>query len=217
MKLIIDELLPLTKKTEANWRPYLIRHNIEKDTSVLYDNYPQDTANIIVAYILLAYFQKSPWLRMHKDRLENKIEIMTSLLNIKWPVPEPYFSVLENNNPYANEVIEWAIRFQQDWRIQLAETYRTYQSQMRLMGGRIDMDDIQKTINVGKAMDEGRKRREEADAMQIEFDKEYATLNSALHQEGRSSVSDLPSNQITWEQWIAIKNEKKEKPSEETE
>jgi hypothetical protein len=214
MKVIFDDLIPLLKKLNADWEPFLLKHNIQKDVAPLYEVYPRDQANTIVAYILLAYFQTSPWLRVNKDRLENKIEILSTLLKKKTSIEEPYKSLLDNNNIIANEVITWALQFQQDWRISQMETYRSYHAQMRLLYTKPSTTDLDFNIKLSKNMEEGRKAREEADKLQAEFDKEFTKLDSALLQEGRSKLSEIPSNMLTWEQYIALRNEEKKAAEE---
>lgn len=206
MKMIIDELLPLTKKTAADWTPFFIRHNIEKDVQPLYDAYPKQTANVITAYIILAYFQTSPWVRNHKDRLENKLEILTTLTKIKTELSEPYLSLVQNTNVVANVVIDWALRFQQDWRIITIESYRGYHAHMLRMCVNLT-EDVQRNINIGKGMEEATQKMKEADEMQKEVDSAFAALNTALVQEQRSKLSEIPSNQLTWEQHLTVRKE----------
>jgi hypothetical protein len=213
MKIIIDELMPLIKKTATDWTPFFIRHNIEKDVFPLYEKYDKKTANIITAYIILAYFQDSRWLRNHKDRWENKVEIMSSLLHTKESIDEPFYSVLNNSNVVANLVIDWALQIQQDWRIPLIETYRNFQAHTRLMAVSLT-EDIARCMNISKAMEEGKIKREEADVLQKQFDKDFELLNTALLQENRSKLSEIPTNQLTWEQHLIIKKENEEKPEE---
>lgn len=213
MKMIIDELLPLTKKTGSDWTPFFLRHNIEKDVQPLYDAYSKEIANVISAYIILAYFQTSPWVRNHKDRIENKLEIITSLTKIKTALPEPYLSLVHNTNVVANVVIDWALRFQQDWRFITIETNRFYHAHMIRMCINLN-EDVQRNINIGKAMEEGRQKMEEADRLQSLVDRDFASLNTALVEEQRSKLSEIPTNQLSWEQDLMLRKENEARTAE---
>jgi hypothetical protein len=214
---IIDDLLLLIKTMSADWTPFRERHNIAKDTQILYDNYSPRMANELLAYIILAYFQKSPWMRANKDRLENKMEIMSTLVRKTWRHEAPYLEVIENREEITNQVIIWALHFQQDWRFPQIEAYKSYQAIMRLRGTRTDFEDNKSLVELGKVLDEGKERRIMADAMEAEMDRDYAKINNALEQEGLPKLSDIPSNLLTWEQWIMLKKQRNEQLKSEEE
>jgi hypothetical protein len=207
-KNILNDLMPLIKKPECDWSDFYFRHNIHKYVEPLYKGYDQKTANIVFAYIALAYFEGSSWLRPEKDRLENKLEIIHSLVDVEDPLPVLYANIVDNRDLVANEVINWALQFQHDWRIGMIETYRNFQSMMMSFGMSLS-DDITQNINIGKALEEGQKRREMADNLQADYDKDHQLLNNALKEEKRVKLSEIPSNQLSLEQYIQLRNQRR--------
>lgn len=202
MKDVLEALVPLVKTPQVSWMPMFEKYNIHRQTQPIYDAYDITTANSIIAYALFAYSQESTWLRLHQDRLQNKIEIMLSIVGGEWPVRKVLRQVIENSNEIAERFIQFVLDQQKDWRFAQIETYKNYQAHMRMMASSLDLSDPKGSLDKGKALDEGRKRRMEADVLEKQVEQDYSILNSSLEQEGRQKLAGRPSSQLSWEDWI---------------
>lgn len=96
--------IKISKELERNWLPELELANLHVVFRPVYThNLTILNLNAIVAFIILAYSEESPWLNPRKDRASNKAEILSGL---GVDPQNPIYSAIIN---YSNDSIQQVI------------------------------------------------------------------------------------------------------------
>lgn len=210
---VYDFIRANLKKLEKSWTEELEALNIWDDVSDLYcistdikngSFIPEYQANTILAFIVMAYDNRSEFLEPHKDRYDNKVKILTRLAG-----PAALNNSIFNNLVYSlhddcNKVINWYIDYQRDWRWKDVLVSREYaaKTMARVMNGEID---------AGKMLNESREMNTEADRMLDILRTEFLNLDTALDKEQKPKITDFASiNFMSHEAFIRNREKKRE-------
>lgn len=121
MKNYLELAKKIQSDPEENQLSILEEHNLKEIFTPVYKlNQPILTLNSVVAYIILAYTNGSPWLDLNKDRLQNKISIVQGL---KIPIDEFIQGIIDGENTTINSVISAHLQDQASWEFQQAASY----------------------------------------------------------------------------------------------
>src|SRR5579863_867095 len=121
MKNYLELAKKIQSDPEENQLSLLEEHNLKEIFTPIYKlNQPILTLNSVVAYIILAYTNGSPWLDLNKDRLQNKIGIVQGL---KIPIDNFIQEIIDGENSVVNSVISAHLEDQASWEFQQAASY----------------------------------------------------------------------------------------------
>lgn len=121
MKNYLELAKKIQDELEENPLDYLEELNLKVIFSPIYKlNNNISTLNAIVAYIILAYTNGSPWLDLNQDRLHNKTRIVEGM-EIK--IDEFFKSIIDCENTTVNSVISEYLQNQASWEFQQAALY----------------------------------------------------------------------------------------------
>lgn len=187
---VLDLILKLKDDLYSDWKPALIEINIWEDVKYLYHKYDKerDIANVILAFIILSYDKKSPWLDIHMDRIDNKERIMISLAGENFKTKLPFVTaILGDSNPIC-DIVEWYINYQLDRRWKTIMADLDYHAKATMISKQAR--DFKDMTEVGKMMGLAEVRRQNAEAMLEELRAEMVNIDHALEQEGKPKMTD---------------------------
>lgn len=182
------------------------------------------TLNAIVAFVILAYDNDSPWLNLSQDRYENKKRIFQGLGVEITPFLE---QIITNENDRINDVIVDYLIEQTTWKWKQAMTFMDYHSNMiRFVskkteisksidekddeGNKItlvekfDADTVAKANKTkGELLQKALEARKEADVLLQEIRKEFVQLDHAVQQDFLFSPTDEKRIDVTsWRDFV---------------
>lgn len=112
-------------------------------------SHPLSTKNKIVAFIIFAYDNTSTWLDIKKDRIQNKIKILSSL-DADY-TSQLFDEIIKNENETVNNVITEYLIDQTDWRWHsIMTSFELHANLMRFIN-----QPIQTTKSIDKANKDG--------------------------------------------------------------
>jgi len=146
MKNYLEIAKKIQSDLEDNHLEVLEEHNLKEIFTPIYKlNEPILTLNSVVAYIILAYTNASPWLDLNKDRLQNKIGIIQGL---KIPITAFIQSIIDCENKIVNIVISEYLQDQASWEFQQAAAYLdSHQRLMKLSSENVETGYTQEEMN----------------------------------------------------------------------
>jgi hypothetical protein len=211
---ILETMYRLMHKLEDDWTEELERLNIDDDVAPLYSAPGVEgntlTGNIILCYTVLAYDNGSSFLEPHKDRWENKKKIMVKLAGLSAMTIDLYKKVISNEHTQSFDLATWYLNYQKDWRWSNYITLLEYHSMAETMSKKGALD-AQEGIQIGKMLEISEKRRERADTLLEEMQKEFLSLDTACEKEGRPRVTDMDNtNFMSYENYLNNKKNKQE-------
>lgn len=188
---ILNKITHLIKNNlESDWEEDLVNLNIWDEVCDLYYKFDQDgrKANIIFAYIVLAYSKHSGRIDMHMNRMENKRKILMSLAGPSAMADDDYCKAAVGHlSPYT-EIIEFYVNYQKDRRFQeIVASYDYHAKATAMMNNATDTKEMETAGRVFKIACE---MRQNADAMIKVIESENVVLDSALAAEERTKLSD---------------------------
>lgn len=202
---ILDLIYVLIRDIESDWQPALDEINIWLDVQDLYfysKIKEPHHANIILAYIVLAYDGNSKWLEPHKDRHDNQIKILTRLAGMSAMQNPFYNDLVFGFDKMILQMINWYVDYQKDWRwkdIVAADTYHSTALQMS-MAGSIDPA-IMKAI--GQTRQLARADKKIAEQMRNEIRTEFLNLDTILEKEGKPKATEvIEKDFMNHESWV---------------
>lgn len=211
MSRILELILELKDRPESPWQDRLDRNNIWEDVKVLYNiQWSLKQSNITLAFIILAYDKKSPWLEIHKDRWENKRKIFTRLGG---EINELTRKIIYNENEYVNQVVAWYYEYQKDWRWHSILTSFEYHAEMMRFAGFRTPEELHEEIitqentakqiksipiselakgnkEKGANIQQGIEARQKGEKMLEEIRHEYMTLDAISEKEGKVKFTE---------------------------
>lgn len=115
MKKAVDLAKKIYKDPEANWMSHLEELNLHKVFRPVYHhNFTIEIQNKIVAFVIMAYDNDSPWIDPRKDRYQNKLSILDGIdVDIKSPA---FAQILNYENDSVQESILSYLTTQTDHR-----------------------------------------------------------------------------------------------------
>jgi hypothetical protein len=104
MRKAVDLAKKIYKDPEANWLSHLEEQNLHTIFRPVYHhNFTIEIQNKIVAFVILAYDNDSPWIDVKKDRYQNKLSILDGIdVDKKSPV---FKAILNYEDDKIQEVI----------------------------------------------------------------------------------------------------------------
>jgi hypothetical protein len=211
---ILDLVKELHTNLESNWRLRFEELNIWERVHDLYFEYDKELkkmkprfggqmriSNTIFSYIVFAYHNSSKWLDLHKDRNDNKNEIMASLAGISYQTEDAYCKAIIGIDEPFNSIIEWVIDMQMDrrWKQIMAdfEYHSNAQNISKFARGAKDMTDAGRMLSLAEV------RLESATKLLEILRNENVKLDSALTKENRNKLTERTnSNFMSWENFI---------------
>lgn len=220
MSKVLDLILELKSDMSSNWQDRLDKINILPDVKILYGKgYSQTFSNRLLAFIILAYDNKSGWVEIHKDRWENKRKIWKRLGG---EIDDLTRSIIHNENELVNHVVAWYLDYQRDWRWQSIATCFEYHSEMMRFGGFRTLEEIVEdgddtgekitkeisTDKVAKANTEkgsniqkGIEHRLKGEAMLDEIRRDFVSLDTITDKEGAGKITET-TNPMSWASFL---------------
>lgn len=191
---ILDRMKLLRRNLEADWTSDLEELGIWDEVSPLYANINQRRdANIIMAYICFAYHSKSIYLDPFKDRLENKRSIMMRIAGKDCFDRELFLDAVLGGDAIIDEVIEFFINDQRDWRWNTIISNMEFASKVT---AKSRTEDFKQSADL---LDLADKRREKADKLLEEIREEFVDLDAELEHEGKPKITDKTADFMSWE------------------
>lgn len=191
-------------------------------------------ANLIVAFIIMAYDPDSGWIDIRKDRYENKCTILKSL---NCDISDPIFqSILQNENEKVNNVILTYLIDLTDWRWHTIYTLLDYHSNIirfvnqktatekstdvlnkemekQTLVEEYDVDVIAKVSKQkGELLEQAIQKRKKADELLSEIKKDFVSSDVAVQADFGFSYTDTAKKKVdimSWRSYIKDKNERK--------
>lgn len=218
----------LRKDTAVDWTEGLYKFNIEPDISPIYDSgLAIKTKNILFAYIILAYDNKSEWMEVHKDRYQTKLKILKRL---GADTSDKYWiDVAGGKDPITQRVVTWFTLSQRDYRWDSIRACFDYHSEMMLFAGTQNDDDIsyetfetdaegkkqpvtitedvdldkQIANNIKKAdcIKAGIAMRQQGEEMLKEIQRDFVNIDTGLHKEGVTRLTEVVDI-LKWETFV---------------
>ena len=221
MSVILDKILHLIEKPDEDWTAELKSINIYEDVASIYSKkWPTDFCNRIVAFIVLAYDNKSGWIELHKDRWDNKYKIASRLgLDIK---NKTVTAIIENSNFTVNDIVAWFVDYQTDWRWDAIVSCFEYASEMmrfaktkteqrvfqdqdeggKMVFNEVDIDKLSSgNMKKGQNIEAAISQRKRGEELLKEIEEEFVQLNTVMHKEGKRQPTDLKHIE-SWEIYI---------------
>ncbi len=221
MNKILSKLMEMRDQLEKDWRSDLVDLNMWEEVRFLYGHgsvKPLDLrdSNTILVFIGLAYDNESPSIDIDQDRLENKMDIFKSLAGLNWNLNEHYVDACAGVKSPYEEVIEWYIDRQMDWRWSGILANIEYHSKATALarGAR----DPKSIMDSGKMLASAKASRLEANTDMKKLQEEFVALDVALNREKRKKITDrtTKSGKVeSHEIWILGSTSKIDKDSDE--
>lgn len=216
----------IVKDLDRNWLPDLQEINLHNIFAPIYKlNHNISVCNTIVAFIIYAYSNDSPWLNLKEDRKDNKLKI---LKGIRQDTDRHVFSnLLNNDDEEINEVIAKYLEDQANWKFSAVVDLVEYHSRiMRFVRSKTESEkredvltkDGQKeeliseydqssvakvNIQKGQLINQALEARTKADSLIDELNKEYVQLNNAVHSDfGFNLTDERKIDPYSWSQFI---------------
>lgn len=209
---VLDLIYELIKDIESDWTDSLKQINIWDDVrDIYYYNKVSDPmeANIILAFIVLAYDGNSTFLEVHKDRHDNKVKILRNLAGMNAMQNDLYNDVVFGFDKFMNTMINWYIDYQKDWRwkdIVAANEYHSTAMQMSMSGN----TDPVVMHAIGKTRQLARSDKKIAEQMQNELRTEFLNLDTILEKEGKPKVTEVQEvDFMNHEAWLKADSKNK--------
>jgi hypothetical protein len=191
---ILETFRNLKRKLDENWTEELTELGIWDEVAMLYADTPQRRdANIIVAYIVFAYHSKSEYIDPFKDRLENKRSIMMRLGGKDCFSRELFLDAVLGGNAIIDEVIEFFINDQRDWRWSTIISNMEFASKVTAKSRTEDFKESADWLELAD------KRRDKADKLLEEIREEFVALDSVLEKEGKPKITERTDDFMSWE------------------
>lgn len=181
---ILQKILVLKRDLDGDWTEELERLNIWDDVSPLYielNNRRQ--ANILVTFIWLAYDGSSEQIEPHKDRLQNKRTILSKLAGKECFTKEIYLDAVLGGNMVIDNVIEFCVNNQKDWRWTSAISSLEFASKARAKSFSADKES-------GDMLEMADKRQDKANKILDELRQDFVDLDAVLDAEGKAKITD---------------------------
>jgi hypothetical protein len=215
----------MSKDLEKNWLSEIEEVNLHNIFSPIYRlNHSISVCNAIVVYIIHAYTNESPWLNLKQDRWDNKVKILSRLVeDIKKPI---FDRLLKNDDEEINEVIASYLEDQATWKFRSVVDHLEYHSRtMRFVRQKTDSEkkedvmgkdgketltievnqDLVGKINIqkGQLLEKATEAREKADKLIEELNKEFVMLNHVVLSDFNFNILDEKKiDPYSWSQWI---------------
>lgn len=200
---ILERIILLKRDLTADWTADLESINIWDEVSDLYDSLDnRKQANIIVAFIWLAYDASSEQLEPHKDRLQNKRKILSKLAGDNCFAKEVYLDAVLGGNPIIDSVIEFCINNQRTWKWTAAISNLEFASKVTAKSYAADKE-------AGDLLDLADKRRDKANKLLEELREEYVDIDRVLINEEKTPITDRIESTDDFMSWgLFIKKRK---------
>lgn len=222
MSKILDSILTLKDNPSSDWKPELDRINVYEEVAAIYfQKWSTDFCNRVLAFIVLAYDNRSGWIELHKDRWDNKFKIAQRLgLKTEQKVVK---EIIQNQNHTVNDIVAWFVGFQVDWRWDAVLSCFEYASEMMRFaktktnehiveatedgGGKQQLQevDIEKlsrgNLVKGKNLQDAIEQRKKGEELLKELREQFSVLDTVLHKEGYRKATDLQAME-SWEAYI---------------
>lgn len=204
MDKVLKTILKVKKDLGGDWREDLENIDIYEYVSPLYETYDNYEANILLCFIVLSCHQESGFLDLKKDRIEDKLRIMTSIAGPSaLTIPSFHSAVYERASGPIAQVMDWLFEYQVDWRLSIRDSLATYSSIAFSAAKKITEDNDSKTIKErGEVLKIAMANRKEALALDKEIQDDYAIMNTIASLEGRKSPVEKLKPGGSWENYI---------------
>lgn len=208
MDKVITLITTLTNKLENDWKPQLEAINIYDDVAVLYENYDNYIANIMLAFIVFAYHKESPYLDLHKDRLDNKKGILQSLAGDAALDHEDLKKAISDEQAIAvGLVIDWLMEYLKDWRWKTIEACFTYHAKAMEMGKAASaLEDPKVVKERGLLLNQGISARLQGEDLLKEIQIDYMPLDTIMELENKQKITKRLSGMASWEEALRMKS-----------
>lgn len=212
----VELIKKLVKNLESDWIPELEDYNLHKDFYGIYGmDLPIKERNIIIAFVVFAYDNKSTWLDIRRDRLEDKKKILKGLgAN---PNDELFSNILNGENKDVQEVYMKYLHNQKDARFRTVLTcFEFYSTNMITINEKIDTlladDKIEKIKNErAKLLQECIRIQKVGEDLLKEIKTDYAQLDKITETELGFEYTEPDTYDIMfWSHFIERRNKKKE-------
>jgi len=210
MDKVLQTILKLKEKPDADWIPKLETIGIFEDVSPLYEAFSPYIANVLLAVIVLFYHRESEHLEPHADVTENKMKILRSVAGSKATEDETFLEVIHDGNSLAFEVVtEWMIDYQKDKRWKEIWTCWLYADNIFKMARKSDHADPKIAKDIGLCLEVAFQHQARGNKMFKELQEEYMALDTVLEKDRRKKITDRVGALPTWEQALINKRAKK--------
>lgn len=202
MDKLLTTIQSLKQDLEADWRNTLDNIGLWPSVQILYKDFTNWHANVILTFIVLAYHRESGWINLHKDRQENKDQIMLDIGGIGALQDEELEKACRGSCDTTMCVVRWLMDYQKDWRWLTIEQCFAFHSEI-MHAPR--SDDHKKR---GQAISEAIDKRREGDKLLKEIQQEFIAVDSILEAEGLPKITDEGSGPGSWEEFLRRRKNK---------
>lgn len=225
--------LKIIKDLEKNWLPELELANLHTIFRPVYKhNLTILNINAIVAFVILAYSEESPWLNVRKDRSINKKEILEGI-GVD-PDNRIYREIVSYENDQVQQVILNYLLFQQDARFVEIISLLEYSNKMILFCNQRTSDKEQSgtTVNEAGEVKESYEYLDQSEIAKINKEKgallltaidarakaegliktieqDYQKLDSVMQSEFGFAFTDTKVDVLSWESRLKFRRSKK--------
>lgn len=235
MQKAIDLIKKISKDLSKDFKEELWEYHMPETFTNIYSLTHNENANIIICFIVYAYHPDSLWLELHKDRVENKTNILKSL---GADMNDPLFEeVINNKHEIINMAIFDFLESLKSWKwraifdlldyssrmsrfaSQETELERTFdkmskEGEVKTLTQEYDLDVISK-INKEKGLllDQSIAKRKQADLILEEIRKEYMNSDIATQKDFDFTYTETAKkkNILSWKEFIIDLNERKKR------
>ena len=180
----MDKLLKLInqlrKDLKGYWKTDLEDHGYWVHVKPLYDAYDNGTANVILAFTVLAYHKDSQLIEIHKDRLENTVDIMRHLVG-EQVYDEPYCKIarLDKKVQVLKDLSQWVIDYQKDYRWNaILASYAYYAYTTYMLNNMSSEEEPRRVKEIGLCAEVGEVRKAQADKMLRQIQEDYMVVDT---------------------------------------
>lgn len=227
----IDLAKKIVKHIDKDHSDLLFDLNLHNTFSPL-KNYSTVLTNQIIAYIIFAYDNDSPWLNLKQDRIENKLKIISGIGADK--DSSTFKDILDSQNDTVLDIINTYLQEQTTWKWGHITTLLDYHSStMRFISKKTETEktfdkqnkeggvetltedyDIDKITKVqqqkGVLASQALAQRREADQLLLEIKKEFVQVDAATNADFGFEITDEKKLDIySWGDYIKSRNKKK--------
>lgn len=220
---LLDFIYENLKNLEGDWEPALERMNLYDDVSEIYllqhkqisgtkvakSMITNREANTILAFILLAYHNRSEYLDFQKDRFDNKVKIITKLAGPSALTNDLYTATVYCQDEQINKVIDWVINDQKDSRFKyyIAAKESASQAFAQAMSG---TGSVKEGADRARMLKEAKFNDADADLVYEILRTEFMKLDTVLEKEGKQKITsfDETTNFMSHEAFIRARDHK---------
>lgn len=196
MDKLLTTIHSLKQDLEADWRNSLDNIGVWTSVQILYKEFTNWHANVILTFVVLAYHKDSGWINLHKDRQDNKEQIMQDIGGIGALLEEELEQACAGSCDTTMCVVRWLMDYQKDWRWLTIETCFAFHSRiMHAAGGE---DDRKR----GQAITEAIDKRREGEKLLKEVQQEFLSVDTILEAEGLPKLTEENSGPGSWEDYL---------------